>query len=114
MAMFQLDGKVSLHLFVEPCDMRKQMDSLLGLIGHALAKPPQAGALYIFVNRRRCYVRIVFLDSTGVCMFSKRLFEGTVSWRWAKNLGDDQRVITISSSALHEMLHGSRAPRTTF
>lgn len=109
--MLQLDGRVSCHLFVEACDMRKQMDSLLGLVTHTLSQPPRAGALYIFVNRRRTYVRIAFLDSTGACMFSKRLFEGTVSWQWAQGLDSEQKVLTISTKVLHEMLNSSRASR---
>ncbi len=109
--MLKFDSRVRLHLFVEPCDMRRQMDSLLGMVGHTMAQQAVAGQLYIFMNRRRNYVRLLFLDSTGICLFSKRLFKGTVGSRWALGLSLDAQIREVSVAVLTELLSGSREPR---
>jgi len=100
-----LDPSVRLFLFVEPCDMRRQMDSLLTVVAHQLARPANVGQIYIFMNRRRNYIRLLFLDSSGVCLFSKRLFKGSVSSAWATGLSLDTDVIEVPSAVLSQLLH---------
>lgn len=106
--MINIDSRVRLFLFVEPCDMRRQIDSLLGIVGAIRGEPAAPGALYIFMNRRRTYVRLLFLDSTGVCLFSKRLFKGSLSMAWATGLSLDSRVPEVTTAVLAELINGSR------
>lgn len=106
--MINIDSRVALYLFVEPCDMRRQMDSLLGVVNHELAEPATIGKIYIFMNRRRNYVRLLFLDGSGVCLFSKRLFKGSVGSAWANGLSLDSPVLQVSMQVLAELLTGSR------
>jgi hypothetical protein len=106
--MLNLAQGVTVWLVVSACDMRKQMDSLLGVVADMHGKPASAGNLYVFLNRRRNYVRVLFLDASGTCMFSKRLFEGTVGSRWAAGLNMNADTIEISSGVLGELLAGGR------
>jgi hypothetical protein len=41
--MINIDSRVALYLFVEPCDMRRQMDSLLGVVNHELVEAATSG-----------------------------------------------------------------------
>jgi transposase len=59
-----------------PVDMRKQFDGLIALVAHALREDPLSGSLYVFTNRRRNYVKAVYWDRTGYCLFAKRLERG--------------------------------------
>jgi transposase len=60
----------------QPVDMRKSFDGLLGLVKHVLAEDPLSGTLYVFANRRGTYVKAVYWDRTGFCLFAKRLERG--------------------------------------
>ena len=106
--MLKLDPSVKLFLFVEPCDMRRQLDSLMAQVGRILERPASVGHLYVFLNRRRNYIRLLFLDSTGVCLFSKRLYKGTVGSSWTIGLALDQPALEVPLHVLGSILSGSR------
>lgn len=60
----------------EPVDMRKSFDGLLVLVKGALKENPLSGSLFVFVNRRGNYLKSIYWDRTGYCLFSKRLERG--------------------------------------
>jgi transposase len=73
----RLAGDVSKILaYRQPVDMRKSFDGLLGLVRNVLAEDPLSGTLYVFANRRGTYVKAVYWDRTGFCLFAKRLEGG--------------------------------------
>ena len=59
-----------------PVDMRKSFDGLVGLVQGALREDPLSGTLFVFVNRRGNYLKCVYWDRTGFCLFAKRLERG--------------------------------------
>jgi len=59
-----------------PVDMRKSFDGLVAVVQNALREDPLSGSLYVFVNRRKTYVKLVYWDRTGFCLFAKRLERG--------------------------------------
>lgn len=56
--------------------MRKSFDGLVSLVQNALREDPLSGSLYVFINRRGNYVKGVYWDRTGFCLFAKRLERG--------------------------------------
>ena len=60
----------------EPVDMRKSFDGLIVLTKSVLHEDPLSGSLYVFFNRRRNYLKLLFWDRTGFCLFAKRLERG--------------------------------------
>ena len=59
-----------------PVDMRKSFDGLVGLVKDAMIENPLSGNLFVFVNRRGNYMKLVYWDRTGFAMFAKRLDRG--------------------------------------
>ncbi len=59
-----------------PVDMRKSFDGLLGMVKQALKEDPLSGDAFVFVNRRGNYLKILYWDRTGYCLFAKRLERG--------------------------------------
>lgn len=57
-------------------DMRKSFDGLLGIVKRELKEEPLSGTLFLFINRRGNYLKGVFWDRTGYCLFAKRLERG--------------------------------------
>jgi transposase len=57
----------------EPVDMRKSFTGLVGVVKHVLSEDPLSGTLFVFLNRRGNYVKGIYWDRTGFCLFAKRL-----------------------------------------
>jgi transposase len=56
--------------------MRKSFDGLIGLVQGTLREDPLSGSLFVFFNRRRNYLKLVYWDRTGFSLFAKRLERG--------------------------------------
>lgn len=72
-AMWSGSGVQRILVYSEPVDMRKAFDGLLGLVKGVLAEDPLSGSLFVFVNRRKTYLKALYWDRTGFCLFAKRL-----------------------------------------
>lgn len=62
--------------YSKPIDMRKSFDGLLGLVRGELKEDPLSDSLFVFINRRGNYLKCVYWDRTGFCLFAKRLVRG--------------------------------------
>jgi transposase len=62
--------------YSQPVDLRKSINGLVGLVKSVLAEDPLSGSLFVFVNRRGNYLKLVAWDRTGWCLFAKRLEHG--------------------------------------
>ena len=60
----------------EPVDMRMSFDGLLGVVRSALGEDPLSPTLFVFFNRRGNYLKAIYFDRTGFCLFAKRLEHG--------------------------------------
>ncbi|MCI0564934.1 MAG: IS66 family insertion sequence element accessory protein TnpB [Nitrososphaera sp.] len=63
----------------EAIDMRKSFDGLLGAV-RTFDSDPLSGTLFVFINRRGNYLKSIFWDRTGYCLFAKRLERGRFSF----------------------------------
>lgn len=57
--------------------MRKSYDGLSGLVREHFAASLFSGALFVFVNRRRTHVKVLYWDRDGPAIWAKRLERGT-------------------------------------
>ena len=71
--MMPLPASVRVHVASQPCDFRKQIDGLAGMVREGLGRDPQRGDLFVFRNRRGDMLKILFFDPQGYCLFLKRL-----------------------------------------
>ncbi len=69
--MWPSDKKVYLASFA--VDMRKSIDGLSILVSSHLEQNPTDGALYVFCNRNRNKIKILYWDRNGFCLWYKRL-----------------------------------------
>jgi len=63
--------------YAEPTDMRKSFQGLLALVQNVFPEhDPYSGSLFLFVNRRGNYVKVLAWDRTGFALFAKKLERG--------------------------------------
>jgi len=58
-------------------DMRKGFDGLQGIVSGVLEQDPLSGRLFLFVNRRRDKLKILYWDGDGLAIWYRRLEQGT-------------------------------------
>jgi transposase len=75
--MFGLSAAVRVYLAKEPADMRKSFDGLSALVAGRLALDPLSGHLFVFINKRRDRIKILYWDRDGLAVWAKRLERGT-------------------------------------
>jgi transposase len=75
--MFGLSAAVRVYLAKQPADMRKSFDGLAALASGSLALDPLSGHLFVFVNKRRDRIKVLYWDRDGMAVWAKRLERGT-------------------------------------
>ena len=73
-------GQGRIFLSTGATDMRKSFNGLSGLVRSRLAEDPLSGDLFVFCNRGKNRLKILFFDSTGMWVLAKRLERGTFDW----------------------------------
>jgi transposase len=99
-----------IFLAVEPADMRKGFDGLAQLVRERIAEDPLSGHLFVFRNRRRDRVKILYWDRDGFALWYKRLEKGTFRFPEAK--GGRVEVTPAEMAAVLEGLDLARARRS--
>lgn len=78
--MFALPAAIRIYVAVAPVDMRKAFNGLWAHAQQALGEDPKRGALFVFTNKDRDRLKILYWDGTGVWVLAKRLERGRFSW----------------------------------
>ena len=75
-----LPSSVRIFLAMEAVDLRRGFDGLAAATRGLIGQDPLSGHLFVFLNRRRNRVKILFWDRTGYLLLFKRLERGTFEW----------------------------------
>jgi transposase len=67
-------------LAAEPADLRRSFEGLALLVKQALKEDERSSQIFVFTNKRRDRIRLLYWDGTGLWLLSKRLEKGTFSW----------------------------------
>jgi transposase len=68
--MTHLPASVRVYLCARACDMRKSFDGLQALVTQTMELDPFAGHLFVFGNRRRDRVKILYWDRDGFAVWA--------------------------------------------
>ena len=83
-------------------DFRKGINGLSILVEDTLLRDPFSEQLFVFCNRRRDRVKILYWERSGFCMWQKRLEKAR--FKWPRKADSD--VIILSGQQLNWLLDG--------
>jgi len=101
--MLSFTGSLKVYVAVGSCDMRKSFEGLAALVETELKEEVRGGALFVFGNRRRTRLKIIYFDGTGLWVLSKKLEVGTFSW---PKVGDGSGKMKLRPEALAMLTDG--------
>lgn len=81
-------GSQPIFLYGGPTDMRRSFDGLSAMVQSSFPGQLLTGSLFVFVNRRRNMIKVLYWHEDGLALWAKRLEKGTfrVSWDGAAEL----------------------------
>jgi transposase len=68
-----IPSAVRIYVCTEPQDMRRSFDGLSLAVEQHMGSDPKSGSLYVFVNKRRNRLKVLWYDQNGFCILYKRL-----------------------------------------
>ena len=101
MSSFTLPASVFLSTRIT--DMRKSIDGLCGEVHDYLGCKPMDGNLFVFYNRRRDKLKLLFWGRDGYWVLYKRLEVGTFQM---PALSDGTKHIALTGEQLQLILYG--------
>jgi transposase len=93
---------MTVYLHREPVDFRKQINGLSVLVQNDLSMNPFDPSLYVFSNRNRRQIKLLYWARNGFCLWQKRLEEDRFPWPRE----DEREVITVTEQELTWLLSG--------
>lgn len=93
---------IPVHLHKPAIDFRKSINGLVSLVSESLDLSPFDKALYVFSNRQRNRIKILYWDNNGFCLWYKRLEEE--KFKWPKP--NESQMITLTPEQFAWLLRG--------
>jgi len=91
----------AVYLYSKTVDFRLQFNGLALIVEQEFDASLMSGALFVFTNRTRKRLRILYWDSTGLAMWSKRLEKEVFKWP-----NSTQTAISLTEQQLNSLLGG--------
>ena len=75
--MLTLSTATRIFVALHPVDLRQSFNGLYARVQTVLQQEPTSGHWFVFTNRRRNRLKILFWDGSGLVLCTKRLEQGT-------------------------------------
>jgi transposase len=102
--MLKLREGIKVYVSLNPIDARKSIDSLSQLVIDQFKDNPQSGHLFLFFNKARDKVKVLWWDTNGFILHYKRLEKRR--FHLPKLARSNINQLEISETQLHGLLAG--------
>ena len=92
-------------------DLRKSFEGLSDLVTHQFKEDPLSGHLYVFANRRKNRIKLLYFDGSGTWVCAKRLPQGCFSW--PRTPTEETGALRIVAEELTLLLSGIDLDKTS-
>lgn len=89
-------------LYRDFVDFRKSINGLSAIVEQQMQLPALNGSVYVFCNKGRDKLKVLYWDKTGFALWYKRLEKDT--FKWPKQL--EQQSMTLTEQQLHWLFDG--------
>jgi transposase len=100
--MLRVSAETKIYVYTEHIDMRKSIDGLVVLLAETYKLNPQTGELFIFTNKSRNKIKLLFWDRNGFVLYYKKMDRGRFSY--SKHI--ENQTIMITTTQLQALLMG--------
>jgi transposase len=98
--LYELTSRL-IYLACGSTDLRKSIDGLAALVQEGLGLNPFSSCLFVFCNRERNKLKILYWEHNGFWLYYRRLERGT--FQWPQTHGDP---VAITNRELRWLLDG--------
>jgi len=96
------DNIPAVYLCRDSVDFRKGINGLAMLVEDSMSLNPFSEQLFIFCNRKRDKLRILYWERNGFCLWQKHLEKD--KFKWPRKVDND--VMTLTGQQLNWLLDG--------
>ncbi len=100
--MLRPDEEIQVWLYSPAVDMRKSINGLSIIVEQELELSPMVHALFVFCNKRRDKIKLLYWERNGFVLWYKRLEKQRFKWLKA----DEDDVLCITGAELNRLLDG--------
>ena len=93
---------VPIYLHRAPVDFRKAINGLSIIVDNEMGHSIFDDALFVFCNKKRDKLKIIYWDKTGFCLWQKRLEKAKFSWPKKH----DESIVLWNTEQLNWLLRG--------
>jgi len=113
--MWSIPSGLKVYLAMGDIDMRKSVNGLSLLVSEVLERDVFSGHMFVFSNRRKTIVKILYWDRNGFCIWYKRLEKEVFRWPKEeveiKEIGHRELMwllegLELSQRGAHKVLRG--------
>jgi transposase len=90
-----IPGNTRLFLCQFPINMQKSFEGLSAVVEQLFPGELLSGAFFIFLNRHRDHMKVLFWDKDGFVIWYKRLEKGSFTWKWGDSKPLDRREFVM-------------------
>lgn len=92
------------HVYLAPgvTDMRKSINGLSLIVSEQFGHDPFAGSIFVFCNRSRDKLKILYWECNGFWLYYRRLDKGKFQWPIELN----EHPLSLTLRELHWLLEG--------
>ena len=95
--MLNLSAATRVFVATAPVDLRGSFNRLFALTQTVLQQDPLSGHWFVFTNRQRNRVKVLFWDGSGLWVCAKRLERGRFTWPEAESASANLRSEELSA-----------------
>lgn len=90
--MLQFSPLMRIFICLSHVDFRKGIDGLAAVSRNQILQNPLNGAVFVFRNKRKTTLKLLFYDGQGFWLCTKRLSQGRFNW-WPSDQKIDSRSL---------------------
>ena len=106
--MLSLPSSTRVFVSREVMDMRCSFERLSAAVNQVLKQDPLSGHLFVFLNRVRTHVKILYWDRSGYVIWYKRLERGTFSQPQEAEIGQRELLCMLEGLELGNIFQKKR------